>query len=126
MREELPSKYSLRRYRRGDRPAVREICVKCSWLGEYRPENIGDDWIWAEFWTRYFTDREPQHTWVAGRRTDAAVVGYLTGTADGARVGRYVPFLFPGIILRAIRMRLIRRRASRRAVAAMLRSLLRA
>ena len=120
-----PAAYVIRSFRRGDRRAVRDICVKCSWLGDYRPDRIMDDWIWAEYWTRYFTDREPRHTWIVERRADGAAVGYLTGTADASRVERYAPFLFPGIVRRAIRRRLVRRRESRRAVLAMLRSLVR-
>jgi GNAT superfamily N-acetyltransferase len=92
-------------------------------MGAPSPERIVDGWIWAEFWTRYFTDREPQHTWVVEDTQGGQVVGYLTGTADAARVDRYVPFLLPGIVCRVVRKRLMRRAASRRAVVAMLRSL---
>jgi len=51
------------------------------------------------------------------------VIGYLAGTADVRRFDGYAPFLLPGIVLRAVRKRLIRRRASRRAILALLRSL---
>ena len=125
MRNNLPTTYVIRPYRRADRAAVRDICVKCSWLGSYQPDRIIDDWIWAEYWTRYFTDREPQHIWVVERTSDGAVVGYLMGTADVSRVERYAPRLFPAIVWRAIRKRLMRRPASRRAIISMLRSLLR-
>jgi len=118
------SRYAIRAYRPADRAAVRRICVACCWMGEHRPERIGDDWIWAEYWTRYFTDREPQHTWVVERSGDAEVVGYLTGTADAARVERFGPFLLPGIVWRVVRGRLLRKTASRRALRGMLRSFL--
>jgi GNAT superfamily N-acetyltransferase len=111
-------------YRRRHRPTVRRICVDTAWMGEPAPDRIGDDWIWAEFWTRYFTDREPQHTWVVEDVEDGQVAGYLTGTADAARVERYAVFLLPGIVCRVIRKRLMRRAASRRALLRMLRSLL--
>ncbi|HUT01271.1 MAG TPA: GNAT family N-acetyltransferase [Phycisphaerae bacterium] len=113
--------WHVRRYRRGDRSAVRSICAATAWLGEPAPERIADEWIWAEFWTRYFTDREPQTSWTVARRTDGAVGGYLTGTADVGRFDRYVPFLLPGIVLRVVRKRLIRRRPSRRALLGFLR-----
>ena len=125
MRSNSSTAYAIRPYRRGDRAAVREICAKCSWLGEYEPDRIIDDWIWAEYWTRYFTDREPQHTWVVERTADGAVVGYLTGTADASRVEHYAPRVLPGIVWRVIRKRLMRKAASRRAIISMLRSLLR-
>jgi len=92
-------------------------------MGSPANEHIPDDWIWAEFWTRYFTDREPQNSWVVCHEGDAEVVGYLTGTADARRFDRYLPFLVPGIVFRTIRRRLLRRSASRKAIISILRSL---
>ena len=74
----------VRGYGRSDRQAVRGICAATCWMGEDRPELIPDDWVWAEYWTRYFTDEEPRHTWVACEAA-GRVVGYLTGTADERR-----------------------------------------
>ncbi len=93
-------------------------------MGEPAPERIGDEWIWAEFWTRYFTDREPRHAWVVEDLARRQVAGYLTGTADAARVDRYAVFLLPGIVCRVIRKRLMRKPAARRALLRMLRSLI--
>jgi RimJ/RimL family protein N-acetyltransferase len=115
--------YRIRPFRRSDRPAVREICIASAWMGRPGGERIPDEWIWAEYWTRYFTDRQPRHAWVVERRTDGRVVGYLTGTPDVRHFDRYVPFLLPGIALRVIRRRLLRRPASRRAIFCLLRSL---
>jgi len=92
-------------------------------MGQPAPERIGDEWLWAEFWTRYFTDREPRRAWVVERNADGSVVGYLTGTMDAARVERYVPWLVPGIIWHVASRRLLRRPASRRALLAMARSM---
>ncbi len=111
------------RYRPRDRRAIRDICVTTAWMGDPAPRRIVDEWIWAEFWTRYFTDRESRHVWVVRDTPASEVVGYLTGTADVARVDRYVPFLLPGIAARAIRRRLLRRADSRRAIVAILKSL---
>ena len=105
-----------------DRAAVRRICAATAWMGEPSPERIADEWIWSEFWTRYFADRERRSSWVVERAGDGRVVGYLTGTADVRRFDRYGLFLLPGIVLRVIRRRLIRRRASRRAILSLLRS----
>ena len=115
--------HRIRPFRRSDRSAVREICIATAWLGRPAGRHIPDEWIWAEYWTRYFTDRQPQHAWVVERRADGRVVGYLTGTPDVRRFGRYVPFLLPGIVLRVIRKRLLRRPVSRRAILCLLRSL---
>lgn len=94
-------------------------------MGEYRPEMIPDDWVWSEYWTRYFTDVEPTSTWVVecdcagGRR----VAGYLTGTSDARRFDAYVARLMPGIAWHVIRRRLMRRAQSRRAIWSLLRSM---
>ena len=117
--------YRIRPFRRADRQAVRDICAACCWMGDYVPQRIPDDWIWAEYWTRYFTDREPQHVWVVERADDGAVVGYLAGTADKARADRYAPLLFPGIVWRVLRKRLLRNPASRAAMFGMAKSILR-
>lgn len=94
-------------------------------MGEHRPERIPDGWIWAEYWTRYFTDRSPRESWVVRRAGDGQVVGYLTGTDDERRFDRYAPYLLGGIVWRVIRKRLLRKGQSRAAIAAMGRSLLR-
>lgn len=117
--------YRIRLFRRSDRPAVRQICVACCWMGDYVRQRIPDDWIWAEYWTRYFTDREPEHVWMVERAGDGAVVGYLTGTADRARADRYAPLLLPGIVRRVVRKRLLRNPASRAAMFGMAKSILR-
>lgn len=109
-------------FRRNDRQAVRDICAATCWMGEHRTEAIPDDWIWAEYWTRYFTDVEPQHSWVV--RDEGRVVGYLTGTADAARAEAYTLRLGPGIVWHVVRRRLMRRPQSRRAIASLLGSLL--
>ena len=106
--------YQLRPLHRRDRSAIRRICAATAWLGEPAPERIGDEWIWAEFWTRWFTDRERGCSWVVN--SSGRVVGYLTGAMDVRRVDGYAPQLAPGIIWRVIRKRLMRRPGSRQAL----------
>lgn len=122
---EWESDYLIRPSGRSDRPAVRAICAATAWLGLPASDRIADDWIWAEYWTRFFTDRQGDCCWVAESRGDGLVVGYLTGTPDVRRFERYVPLLLPGIAWRVVRKRLMRRRPSRRAVLAMLMALVR-
>ena len=117
------SEYHIRAYRPQDRAAVRHICVATAWMGKPAPQHLADEWVWAEFWTRYFTDREKSCSWVV--ESGGEVVGYLTGTADVRRFGRYTPYLFPRIIWRVIRKRLMRRRDSRRAILALAGSFIR-
>ena len=123
MPESRPIECFIRRLRRSDRGAVRDICVATAWLGGPGRGHVPDDWIWAEFWTRYFTDRELRSSWALCGAGDGRVVGYLMGTSDVRRFERYIPFLIPGIVLRAIRKRLLRRAETRRAVVAMLKSI---
>ena len=59
-----------------------------AWLGAPGRDHIPDDWLRAEFWTRYFTDAEPQHTWVVESAAETPVVGYLSGTSDVRRPER--------------------------------------
>ena len=114
----------IRPYRPADRQAVRDICAATCWMGDPRPELIGDDWVWAEYWTRYFTDVEPANTLVMEHLGDGAVVGYLTGTADERRFLRHTWRILPGIVAHVVRRGLLRRPAARRALLTMLESAL--
>ncbi len=130
---------TVRKYRPEDRQAVRDICAQTCWMGEHRIEMIADDWLWAEFWTRYYTDVESDLTWVVdcrvapphtgrlpsavfhqaencGAPAGALVGGYLTATADARRFEAYWPRLVPGIVWHVLRRRLIRRTELRRAI----------
>jgi len=117
--------HAIRPLRRSDRPAVRAICAATAWMGAPAPGLVGDEWIWAEHWTRFFTDRDRRACWVVEAGPGGRVVGYLTGTADVARFDRYVPWLLGGIVWRVARRRLMRRRGPRRAVLNLVRSTLR-
>ena len=64
------SEYLIRPYVTADRQAVRQICAATAWMGSPAPERIGDEWIWAEYWTRFFTDRQQDCCWVAERVGD--------------------------------------------------------
>ncbi|HVM98557.1 MAG TPA: GNAT family N-acetyltransferase [Candidatus Acidoferrales bacterium] len=74
------SEPGIRPYAISDREAVRSICFATGFMGE------PVDWLWrdgasfADLFTRYYTDREPESLWVAER--DGKVVGYLSGCVD--------------------------------------------
>lgn len=118
------SEWIVRTYAREDRRAVRDVAVANAWLGGPGGEAIPDPWIWAELVTRYFTDREPENTWVVAREGGLGVAGFLAGTTDVAKLEKYLPRLVPGIFVRATTRALLLRRAPRRAAASMIRSLL--
>lgn len=88
---------TVRPYEARDRGAVRAICVANGALPERsRPE----DWLFADYWTRYYTDREPGHVWVADAR--GTVTGYLTAAFDTARYRRDMKRrVLPGILVRS-------------------------
>lgn len=73
----------VRPYRPGDRAAVRRIAFETGYLGEPA------DWYWrdaesfAEIWSGYYTDREPESAFVAVEGD--AVLGYLLGCVDSRR-----------------------------------------
>jgi ribosomal protein S18 acetylase RimI-like enzyme len=77
------SAFGIRAYQPHDRDAIRRIAFETGYMGE----SIA--WLWrdresfADLITRYYTDREPESSFVAER--DGAVVGYLTGCVDSAR-----------------------------------------
>lgn len=95
----------VRPYEPRDRAAVRRICHQTGFMGDPA------DWYWrhaesfADIWSGYYTDREPDSCLVAVR--DGAVVGYLAGCVDSRRAPttakalgdaalRYGLFLRPG------------------------------
>lgn len=74
---------TVRAYRAEDRAAVRRICFETGYMG------ASAGWYWrhassfADIWTGYYTDREPESLWVAS--IGGRVVGYLTGCVDTRR-----------------------------------------
>jgi len=73
---------SIRSYRPSDRERVREICFATGYMGE------PVDWYWrdarsfADIWTSWYTDHEPESCFVAD--DGGEVVGYLLGCLDSA------------------------------------------
>lgn len=74
----------IRPYRAEDRAAVRHICHATGFMGEPA------DWYWrdaesfAEVWSGYYTDREPESAFVV-EDAEGRVVGYLLGCVDTRR-----------------------------------------
>ena len=76
----------MRPYRPADRDAVRLIAHRTGYMGEPA------DWFWrdvpsfADIWTSYYTDREPESAFVAEH--DGGVVGYLLGCVTSGPASR--------------------------------------
>jgi ribosomal protein S18 acetylase RimI-like enzyme len=92
---------TIRPYESRDRAAVRQICCDTADGGEPVERFFPDREVFADLITRYYTDHEPQSTWVAER--DGKVVGYLTGCLDTRRFLRLMAWWYgPLIFLKAI------------------------
>jgi len=108
--------WRLRPLRRADRDAIRAICVTCAWMGRPASRRIVDATLWADYWTRLFTDRRRDSSWVVARADDACVKGYLTGVADVRQFDRHAAALMPRLVGRVVRGRLLSRPATRRGI----------
>ena len=73
----------VRPYRESDRERVREIAFATGFMGESAVWYWRDFVSFADIWTGYYTDREPESAFVAAE--GEAVVGYILGCVDSAR-----------------------------------------
>jgi len=69
--------YITRPYEKQDRERVRHICCETGFLGEPIDAVFSDREVFADFLTRYYTDIEPESSWVGEK--NGQVVGYLLG-----------------------------------------------
>jgi GNAT superfamily N-acetyltransferase len=99
----LAGAITARPYRGDDREAVRAIAYRAGYMGD------PPDWYWrdvssfADIWTAYYTDREPESAFVAER--DGRVVGYLLGCVESARAPSPAAALGRQVIRRALLLR---------------------
>jgi ribosomal protein S18 acetylase RimI-like enzyme len=70
----------VRPYRPTDREAVRRICADTGFMGKPIDLIFTDRETFADFFTRYYTDYEPDAALVAEDADSGAVVGYLLGS----------------------------------------------
>jgi hypothetical protein len=66
---------AVRPFRKGDRQAVRDICCDTGFMGDPVDPLFSDREVFADFFTRYYTDWEPENSLVA--EVDDQIVGYL-------------------------------------------------
>ena len=76
----------IRPYSPADRQAVRDICCETGFMGEPIDPVFADRDAFADFFTRYYTDFEPENALVA--EEDGRIVGYLLGGLDHRRCSR--------------------------------------
>lgn len=76
---------------------MRQICCETGFFGAPVEPLFGDREVFADFFTRYYTDWEPESCMVA--ETDGRIVGYLTGCLRYYRYAFVQLLLFIGVIL---------------------------
>jgi hypothetical protein len=80
-------KLKIRPYSPDDRQAVRDICCATGFMGDPIDPVFVDREAFADFFTRYYTDLEPENALVAVEE-DGRVVGYLLGCLNFRSVNR--------------------------------------
>jgi ribosomal protein S18 acetylase RimI-like enzyme len=76
------STVGIRSFVADDREPVRDISYRTGFMGEPAESFWSHKESWADLWTSYYTDHEPQSLFVA--TIDDSVVGYLAGCMDTA------------------------------------------
>lgn len=91
----------IRLYQSRDRAAIRQICCDTADKGEPVERFFQDREIFADLLTRYYTDFEPQETWVV--ESNGQVRGYLTGCLDTRRYRQRMAWkIIPAAVIRAL------------------------
>jgi len=92
---------TVRSYRVGDREEVREICRRTAFRNLGYQAVFEDGELFADYWTRYYTDFEPESAWVAEQ--DGRVMGYLLGCLDTRRQIRITAWrIVPPLLVRLL------------------------
>lgn len=99
--------FSIRPYTPEDRAAVRNICCETGFMGDPIEPIFKDREAFADFFTRYYTDYEPENCRVA--EAEGKVVGYLIGCHGYKKYPFRQAWIavknIPGMIARALRGR---------------------
>ena len=94
---------TIRAYRLDDRDAVRHICYQTGYMGSPIAPQWADEPSFANLFTSYYTDNEPQSTIVAER--NGIVVGYLLGCRDTEQSTRPSRIFLQQVVTRLIAFR---------------------
>lgn len=95
----------VRPYVPGDRQVVRDIACRTAFRNRGHTVFLDDATLFADYWTRYYTDFEPDACLIAER--DGDVVGYLLGCVDTVRFQRTMARSIVPPILRTLARDLI-------------------
>ena len=97
-RDEKP--FIIRNYRSSDREAVRALCCQTGFLGEPIDPVYEDRELFADFLTTYYTDHEPQSSFVL--EMEGEIRGYLLGCRRPLRNQLYSLYQNVWLFLRAL------------------------
>ena len=99
----MASPIEVRPYRADDRAAVRQICHLTGYMGDPISWQWRDEQSFADLFSSYYTDREPESSLVA--ELDGRVVGYLLGCRSTARIGDPLRPLYAQLVNRGLLVR---------------------
>ena len=111
----------IRPFDESDRNAIRQLCCDVADRGEAIENIFFDREIAADLLTSYYTDYEPQSSFIA--EVDGKVVAYINGCLDNRRYGLAVLFLIiPKLIIKGLIRGVFLRRELWQILKAMLRN----
>ncbi len=111
-----PGQVVIRPYTPADRAAVRKICCDTADCGEPVEHFFQDREVFADLVCRYYTDFEPEASWVA--ECDGQVAGYLNGCLDPRRFQRTMALrVLPGLLAKIFTRGLLTQTWARRFMA---------
>ena len=88
---------NIRPYQTGDRAALRTLCCDVADRGLPIEHFFSDREVAADLLTKYYTDYEPESTFVA--ICNGRLVGYINGCTDNRRYGLVVFWLIMPLVL---------------------------
>jgi len=96
------NKINIRAYQVEDRQALRTLCCDVADRGAPIENFFSDRDVAADMLTKYYTDYEPQSTFVA--QCDGHLIGYINGCMDNRRYGLAMFFLLmPAVLIKAFK-----------------------
>lgn len=106
----------VRPYAPADRAAVRRICADTGFMGNPIDPVFVDREVFADFFTRYYTDWEPESARVAEDEATGEVVGYLLGCRRWRRQAWVSAWLLVAVIVPKVLWRILTLRYNRQSV----------
>lgn len=97
---------AIRAFERGDRERIRAIACRTAFRNRGHEVMIDDAELFADYWTRYYTDFEPESAFIA--ELDGTIVGYSLGCIDTRRFQRVMARDIAPRIVRSLLLRWVR------------------